>query len=224
MKALIIIDVQNDFMPTGSLPVKEGDQIIPFINAEMQKGYDLVVATQDWHPATHKSFASQHKGKKPFDVVQLNGIEQILWPDHCVQGTFGAQLHKDLDIRPISAIFRKGMNPEIDSYSAFFDNNKLNNTGLHGFLQEKGITELVFCGLAGDFCVAYSANDAKSLGYKVSLFDKGIRSIQREEATVKEGMQVSVFDFDSDENNNPDNLLADGIVVLNETGTYTNTK
>ena len=129
MKALIIIDVQNDFMPTGALPVKEGDQIIPFINAEMQKGYDLVVATQDWHPATHKSFASQHKGKKPFDVVQLNGIEQILWPDHCVQGTFGAQLHKDLDIRPISAIFRKGMNPEIDSYSAFFDNNKLNNTG-----------------------------------------------------------------------------------------------
>ena len=177
MKALIIIDVQNDFMPTGSLPVKEGDQIIPFINAEMQKGYDLVVATQDWLPGTHKSFASQHKGKKPFDVVQLNGIEQILWPDHCVQGTFGAQLHKDLDIRPISAIFRKGMNPEIDSYSAFFDNNKLNNTGLHGFLQEKGITELVFCGLAGDFCVAYSANDAKALGYKVSLFDKGIRSI-----------------------------------------------
>jgi len=153
MKALVIIDVQNDFMPTGSLPVKEGD------------------------PATHKSFASQHKGKKPFDVVQLNGIEQILWPDHCVQGTFGAQLHKDLDIRPISAIFRKGMNPEIDSYSAFFDNNKLNNTGLHGFLQDKSITELVFCGLAGDFCVAYSANDAKALGYKVSLFDKGIRSI-----------------------------------------------
>ena len=177
MKALIIIDVQNDFMPTGALPVKEGDQIIPFINAEMQKGYDLVVATQDWHPATHKSFASQHKGKKPFDVVQLNGIDQILWPDHCVQGTFGAQLHKDLDIRPISAIFRKGMNSKIDSYSAFFDNNKLNNTGLHGFLQDKGITALVFCGLAGDFCVAYSANDAKVLGYKVSLFDKGIRSI-----------------------------------------------
>ena len=114
---------------------------------------------------------------EPFDVVQLNGIDQILWPDHCVQGTFGAELHKDLDIRPISAIFRKGMNPEIDSYSAFFDNNKLNNTGLHGFLQDKGITELVFCGLAGDFCVAYSANDAKALGYKVSLFDKGIRSI-----------------------------------------------
>ena len=139
-----------------------------------------------------------------------------------MQGTFGAQLHKDLDIRPISAIFRKGMNPEIDSYSAFFDNNKLNNTGLHGFLQDKGITELVFCGLAGDFCVAYSANDAKALGYKVSLAQ--IISYQREGATVKEGIQVSVFDFDSDENNNPDNLLADGIVVLNETGTYTNTK
>lgn len=177
MKALVIVDVQNDFMPTGTLPVPQGDQIIPFINAEMTQGYDLIVATQDWHPATHKSFASQHAGKKPFEVIQLGGIDQILWPDHCVQGTFGAELHKDLDIRPIAAIFRKGMNPEVDSYSAFFDNNKQNNTGLHGFLQDKGITELVFCGLAGDFCVVYSASDAKALGYKVSLFDKGIRSI-----------------------------------------------
>nr|WP_315124824.1 bifunctional nicotinamidase/pyrazinamidase [uncultured Capnocytophaga sp.] len=177
MKALIIVDVQNDFMPTGALPVPEGDQIITAINVEMYKGYDLIVATQDWHPTNHKSFASQHKDKKTFDIVQLNGIDQILWPEHCVQGSFGAELHKDLDTRPISAIFRKGMNPEIDSYSAFFDNNKLNSTGLHGYLQDKGIKELVFCGLAGDYCVAYSANDAKALGYEVRLFEEGIRSI-----------------------------------------------
>ena len=177
MKALIIVDLQNDFMPTGALPVPQGDQIISHINAEMQKDYSVIVATQDWHPANHKSFASQHVGKKPFDTVQLNGIDQILWPDHCVQGTFGAELHKDLDTRRISAIFRKGMNPEIDSYSAFFDNNKLNNTGLQGYLQDKGIKKLVFCGLAGDFCVAYSANDAKALGYEVTILENCVKYI-----------------------------------------------
>ena len=177
MKALIIVDVQNDFMPTGALPVPNGDEVVPAINAEMKNNYDLIVATQDWHPANHKSFASNHQGKKPFEVIKLGGIDQILWTDHCVQGSFGAELHKDLDIEPIAAVFRKGMNPEVDSYSAFFDNNKQNPTGLHGYLQEKGITELVFCGLAGDYCVAYSAEDARNLGYKVSLFEAGIRSI-----------------------------------------------
>ncbi len=177
MKALIIVDVQNDFMPTGSLPVAEGDKIIPFINKEMYAGYDLVVATQDWHPQNHQSFASNHSGKNPFEIIDLHGVEQVLWTDHCVQGTYGAELHKDLDLRPIAAIFRKGMNPQVDSYSAFFDNNKRSNTGLHGFLQDKNITELTFCGLAGDFCVAYSVNDALSLGYKVRLFGAGIRSI-----------------------------------------------
>lgn len=177
MKALIIIDVQNDFMPTGSLPVAEGDKIIPFINKEMYAGYDLVVATQDWHPQNHQSFASNHRGKNPFEIIDLHGVEQVLWTDHCVQGTYGAELYKDLDLRPIAAIFRKGMNPQVDSYSAFFDNNKRSNTGLHGFLQDKNIMELTFCGLAGDFCVAYSVNDALSLGYKVRLFSAGIRSI-----------------------------------------------
>lgn len=177
MKALIIVDVQNDFMPTGSLPVAEGDKIIPFINKEMYAGYDLVVATQDWHPQNHQSFASNHSGKNPFEIIDLHGVEQVLWTDHCMQGTYGAELHKDLDLRPIAAIFRKGMNPQVDSYSAFFDNNKRNNTGLHGFLQDKNITELTFCGLAGDFCVAYSVNDALSLGYKVRLLGAGIRSI-----------------------------------------------
>lgn len=180
MKALLIIDVQNDFMPTGSLPVANGDQIIPFINKEMHNNYDLIIATQDWHPQNHQSFASNHLGKKPFEVIDLHGIKQVLWTDHCVQGSFGAELHSHLDCKPISAIFRKGMNPEVDSYSAFFDNNKKNNTGLHGYLQDKNVKELTFCGLAGDFCVAYSVNDALSLGYKVKLFHQGIRSINSE--------------------------------------------
>ncbi|MDO4228243.1 MAG: bifunctional nicotinamidase/pyrazinamidase [Capnocytophaga sp.] len=180
MKVLVIIDVQNDFMPSGALPVAQGDSIISAINAEMHKGYDLIVATQDWHPQNHQSFASNHVGKSPFEVISLHGTEQILWTDHCVQGTFGAELHKELDVRPISAIFRKGMNPQVDSYSAFFDNNKKENTGLHGYLQDKRITEITFCGLAGDFCVAYSVNDALALGYKVKLLDDGIKSINTE--------------------------------------------
>lgn len=177
MKALIIIDVQNDFMPSGTLPVAKGDEIIPFINKEIHSGYDLVIATQDWHPQNHQSFASNHEGKNPFEIIDLHGIKQVLWTDHCVQGSRGAELHSDLDTSLIAAIFRKGMQPEVDSYSAFFDNNKRNSTGLHGFLKEKNITELTFCGLAGDFCVAYSVNDALSLGYKVRLLTNGIRSI-----------------------------------------------
>lgn len=179
MKALIIVDVQNDFMPTGSLPVSYGNEIIPFINKEMEKNYDLIVATQDWHPENHKSFASNHQGKKIFESIDLQGVSQILWPNHCVQGSTGAEFHSELNCKPISAIFRKGMNPEVDSYSAFFDNNRKENTGLHGYLKDKNITELTFCGLAGDFCVAYSVNDALQLGYKVRLLHEGIKSIDQ---------------------------------------------
>lgn len=179
MKALIIVDVQNDFMPTGSLPVSYGNEIIPFINKEMEKNYDLIVATQDWHPENHKSFASNHQGKKVFESIDLQGVSQILWPNHCVQGSTGAEFHSELNCKPISAIFRKGMNPEVDSYSAFFDNNRKENTGLHGYLKDKNITELTFCGLAGDFCVAYSVNDALQLGYKVRLLHEGIKSIDQ---------------------------------------------
>lgn len=179
MKALIIVDVQNDFMPTGSLPVSYGNEIIPFINKEMEKNYDLIVATQDWHPENHKSFASNHQGKKIFESIDLQGVSQILWPNHCVQGSTGAEFHSELNCMPISAIFRKGMNPEVDSYSAFFDNNRKENTGLHGYLKDKNITELTFCGLAGDFCVAYSVNDALQLGYKVRLLHEGIKSIDQ---------------------------------------------
>lgn len=179
MKALIIVDVQNDFMPTGSLPVSYGNEIIPFINKEMEKNYDLIVTTQDWHPENHKSFASNHQGKKVFESIDLQGVSQILWPNHCVQGSTGAEFHSELNCKPISAIFRKGMNPEVDSYSAFFDNNRKENTGLHGYLKDKNITELTFCGLAGDFCVAYSVNDALQLGYKVRLLHEGIKSIDQ---------------------------------------------
>lgn len=179
MKALIIVDVQNDFMPTGSLPVSYGNEIIPFINKEMEKNYDLIVATQDWHPENHKSFASNHQGKKVFESIDLQGVSQILWPNHCVQGSTGAEFHSELNCKPVSAIFRKGMNPEVDSYSAFFDNNRKENTGLHGYLKDKNITELTFCGLAGDFCVAYSVNDALQLGYKVRLLHEGIKSIDQ---------------------------------------------
>lgn len=180
MRALVIIDLQYDFMPGGALPVAEGNEIVPVINEEIKKTYDLVVATQDWHPQLHKSFASNHNEKNPFEVIDLHGIKQVLWPDHCVQGSDGAKLHNDLNTNIISAIFRKGMDTEVDSYSAFFDNNKKYNTGLHAYLQAKGIAELTFCGLAGDFCVAYSVNDALGLGYKVKLLDKGIRSINPE--------------------------------------------
>ena len=174
-EVLILIDIQNDFI-TGSLPVPDGQSIISPVN-QLITEFGHVIATQDWHPENHFSFFTQHKDKKAFDAVTKDDYIQTLWPPHCVQGSSGANFCPELHTNTVAAIFRKGMDPNIDSYSAFFDNNKLNNTGLHGFLQDKGITELVFCGLAGNFCVAYSANDAKSLGYKVSLFDKGIRSI-----------------------------------------------
>lgn len=180
MKALIVIDVQNDFMPGGTLAVAQGDAIVPMINEAMYQDFDLVVATQDWHPQEHKSFASNHAGQNVFDLIELHGISQVLWPDHCVQGTSGADFHRDLDTRPISAIFRKGTNTDVDSYSAFLDNNQKDHTGLHGYLQDKGVTELTFCGLAGDFCVAYSVNDALALGYKVRILDAAVRAINPE--------------------------------------------
>ena len=170
MKTLIIIDVQNDFMPGGQLEVPHGNQIVPVINKIL--GYfDIVLATQDWHPKEHKSFASNHFGKKPFDRMVLNGVQQTLWPDHCIQGSYGAELHKDIDSNRIAAIFRKGMDPEIDSYSGFFDNNHESNTGLSGYLKEKGVTEIHFCGLAADICVYYSILDSILEGFTSVLVE-----------------------------------------------------
>ncbi|MFV0156521.1 bifunctional nicotinamidase/pyrazinamidase [Empedobacter falsenii] len=179
MKALIIVDMQYDFLPGGALAVNEGDQIIERIN-KLQEKFDLVVATQDWHPADHKSFASQHPEKNPFDVIDLNGTQQVLWPNHCVQGTKGAELHKDINQKKISAVIRKGMNPNIDSYSAFFDVNKKNPTGLNGYLKDHNISSVYVCGLAGDFCVYYTAKDALSLGYTTYILEGSTKAINQD--------------------------------------------
>lgn len=170
MKTLIIVDAQNDFMPGGALEVKNGDQIIPIINRMLPK-FDLVVATQDWHPETHKSFAINHEGRKEFEVIDLNGLEQTLWPPHCIQGSPGADLHPDLDTKPVEAIFRKGMDAEIDSYSGFYDNGHRKSTGLAGYLKEKGAKELFFCGLAADICVFFTLIDALKEGFSATLIE-----------------------------------------------------
>ena len=168
MKTLIIIDVQNDFLPGGSLEVPESDYILPVIN-KIQNKFDLVIATQDWHPKNHMSFASNHPGHKPFDVITYLNMDQTLWPDHCVQNTQGAELSSDLETNMIEAIFRKGTDPKIDSYSAFYDNGHLKSTGLAGYLREKKTTELYFCGLAADICVFFSIMDALQESFKCFL-------------------------------------------------------
>lgn len=176
MKTLIIVDVQNDFMPGGALAVPKGDEILPVVNS-IQHKFDLIIATQDWHPENHASFAATHSGKKEFDIIDLNGIDQVLWPVHCVQNTEGANFHEDLKTAKIEAIFRKGTNPEIDSYSGFYDNAHLKSTGLTGYLKEKGATELFFCGLAAEYCVYFSVKDALGEGFKASLIEDATRAL-----------------------------------------------
>ena len=165
--ALIVIDVQNDFCPGGALAVTGGDEIVAPINALMDQ-FPVVVLTQDWHPKDHSSFASSHAGAAPFSTVQMPYGEQTLWPDHCVQGTEGAAFHPALRT-DADLILRKGMNPAIDSYSAFFENDRTTPTGLEGYLRTRGITSLTLAGLATDFCVAYSAIDAARLGFAVTV-------------------------------------------------------
>lgn len=172
MKTLIIVDAQIDFMPGGALEVKGGDQIIPVINNILSK-FDLVVATQDWHPEDHKSFAINHQGKSEFEVIDLNGLEQKLWPPHCIQGSPGAEFHAELNAKPVEAIFRKGMDVEIDSYSGFYDNGHRKSTGLAGYLKDKGTEDLYFCGLAADICVYYTLLDALRLGFSATLIEDG---------------------------------------------------
>ena len=176
MKALLIVDVQNDFMPGGSLEVPHGAMIVPLIN-QLQKYFDLVVATQDWHPQNHKSFASNQSNKKPFEEIDLQGMKQTLWPDHCVQGTKGAEFHPELETYKIAAIFRKGMDPEIDSYSGFYDNGHQISTGLTGYLKEKGVTEIYFCGLASDICVYYTIKDSLKEGFSATLIEDASRPL-----------------------------------------------
>ncbi len=175
-RALIVVDVQNDFCPGGSLPVSEGDRIVPVINRLMPL-FSLVVATKDWHPAGHVSFASHHPGCKPMDTVSASGITQILWPDHCVQATSGADLHPDLDTRFINLILHKGTRPDLDSYSAFFENDHITSTGLDAYLKALGFAEVYLCGLAEDVCVFYSAMDAQRLGFRTSVISDAVRGV-----------------------------------------------
>ena len=176
MKVLLLIDIQNDFLPGGALAVPQGDQIIPLVN-RLQQSFDLVVTTQDWHPQGHKSFASSHKDKQPFDQIQLHDLEQVLWPDHCLQGTTGAEFAKDLDKNKVEAVFRKGTNPEIDSYSGFYDNGHLKSTALADYLRGRQVKEVYLAGLAGDFCVYFSAKDALKEGFKTFLIEEATRPI-----------------------------------------------
>ena len=176
MKTLIIIDAQNDFMQGGPLEVPQANMIIPVIN-KIQSYFDLILATQDWHPGDHQSFASDHAGKKPFDKLLLHGSLQTLWPDHCIQGSKGAELHRDIESNKIAAIFRKGMDREIDSYSAFYDNNHNSSTGLAGYLKDKGASEIHFCGLAADICVYYSILDSILEGFSATLIEDASRPL-----------------------------------------------
>lgn len=175
-KALIVIDLQNDFCPGGALAVAGGDEIVPLVNAMIDE-FDHVVLTQDWHPEGHSSFASQHDGKNPFESVSMPYGEQTLWPDHCVQGTRGAEFHAGLEWTKAELVVRKGFRKAIDSYSAFFENDHKTPTGLGGYLKERGISDLTLVGLATDFCVAYSAIDAAKLGFQATVVMDGCRAI-----------------------------------------------
>lgn len=180
MRALLLIDIQNGFCPGGNLAVPEGDAIVPIANQLINDGpYDLVVASQDWHPADHGSFASQHPGKTAFEMGELSGKPQVLWPDHCVQGTSDADFHPDLDLEHVDYIQQKGENPAVDSYSAFRDNDQAAVTGLAGYLRAQQVTELDICGLATDYCVKFSALDAREMlpDVKVRFIEDASRGI-----------------------------------------------
>ena len=192
MQALIVIDVQNDFCPGGTLAVPGGDQIVDGINALMQNA-DAVVLTQDWHPAGHASFATSHPEKAPYETVQMPYGPQILWPDHCTQGSTGGAFHAGLDTAKADVIIRKGFSPDIDSYSAFFENDRTTPTGLEGYLRTRKVTSVVMVGLALDFCVQYSALDAARLGFDVTVYEDLCRAIDLDGslAAARSAMQAA---------------------------------
>ena len=173
---LLVVDVQNDFCPGGNLPVPNGDEVVPIVN-RLGSRFAHVVLTQDWHPHGHQSFASSHPGRKPFETVTLPYGHQVLWPDHCVQGTTGAEFHGRLQVPHAELVLRKGYHRAIDSYSAFFENDRTTPTGLSGYLRERGLTRLFVAGLAFDFCVRYSAEDAHRAGFRVVVIDDACRAI-----------------------------------------------
>lgn len=176
MKALILVDIQNDFLPGGALAVPEGDAVVPLAN-HLLNAFPIVVATQDWHPANHGSFAESHPGKDLFEQIDLNGLPQTLWPTHCVQETVGAQLAPGLDRDRIAKIFPKGTDPRIDSYSGLFDNGRRKSTGLGEWLKERSVREVFVCGLATDYCVKFTALDAAQFGFKTHLIEDASRGV-----------------------------------------------
>ena len=184
---LLVVDVQNDFCPGGNLAVPGGHEVVPVINA-LARRFAHVVLTQDWHPAGHKSFASSHAGRKPYDSIEVAYGPQILWPDHCIQGTAGAEFHGHLDVPHAALIIRKGFRPHIDSYSALYENDRKTPTGLSGYLRERGLRRLFIVGLALDFCVRYSAEDAKREGFDVVVIEDACRGIDVA-GSIKETME-----------------------------------
>jgi len=183
VNALIIVDLQNDFLPGGALSVPRGDEVVPLAN-ELQRKFELVLATQDWHPRDHGSFAANHPGKKPGDRIILDGLEQILWPMHCVQNTHGAEFAPSFDTSRVAHVFHKGTDPMIDSYSTFFDNAHRRHTGLAHYLEKRGIKDIYLMGLALDYCVKYSTVDARELGFNTRVIVDGCRGIELEPGDI----------------------------------------
>ncbi len=187
MEALLLVDLQNDFLPGGALGVPEGDQVIPVAN-RVQEYFDIVIATADWHPPGHGSFASSHPGCEAGDVIELSGMPQVLWPDHCVQHTEGAEFSPHLNTGKIAKVIYKGMDPEIDSYSGFFDNGRQKATGLETYLRDQKVDTVYVMGLATDYCVKYTALDAVSLGYRTWLIEDGCRGVGVAEGDVERAL------------------------------------
>jgi nicotinamidase/pyrazinamidase len=187
--AFVLVDVQNDFCPGGALAVPGGDEVVDIANA-LAPRFALAVATQDWHPAGHASFASAHPGAAVYDSADVGGIKQGLWPDHCVQGSKGAELRADLDLRPYRLVIRKGANPNLDSYSAFFENDRITPTGLRGYLQGLGVKRVYLAGLATDYCVLFSSLDAARLGFETWVVADAVRAVGVPAGSEKAAFQV----------------------------------
>lgn len=187
MRALVLVDIQNDFCPGGALPVPEGDHVVPIAN-QLQKQFELTVATQDWHPPDHLSFAANH-GKNPGEVIELNGQPQVLWPVHCVQSSDGAAFVPALDTTDVAHIVQKGTVREVDSYSGFFDNDHHTSTGLGDYMKEAGVTEVYICGLAIDYCVKFTALDARRLGFNTFLIEDACRGVELNAGDVQQAVE-----------------------------------
>ena len=185
---LLVTDVQNDFCPGGALAVPHGDAVVPVINA-ITRAFPVVVATQDWHPEGHISFASRHKGKKPFEVLEIQGTEQVLWPDHCVEGTSGADFHPELDATAFRFVLRKGANREVDSYSAFVENDRKTTTGLAGLLRELGVERVFVSGLTTDYCVRATALDGRGAGFQVVVLEDACRAVDVPAGNLKRALE-----------------------------------